>query len=409
MFLLVDCNNFYASCEQVFNPSLRKKPLVVLSNNDGCIVARSKEAKQMGIAMGDPAFLHKDKKNLIMLSANFSLYADLSQRVMETLATFDYPMEIYSIDEAFLCIEGKADFLFSLSKNIQSKVKKWTGIDVSIGIGKTKTLSKLANSIAKKNQGIYILDDSSDVESILAKTPVSKIWGIGRRLSLRLNKLQIYSAKDLKDQDEIILKKHLGIGGVKTCLELKQIPCFLLDEAPEVKKSIACCRSFYEKVTDLSTILEALATHTQVVSEKMRLFNLYANSLCVVLSTSPFEDHPYSNSCTVFLTSPSNYTPDLISQAKWALEKIFKPGLYYKKVGVILLNFCKSPTAQLNFLFFDPHLEKKEKAMKALDQINHHYQKQSLYFAAQGILQNPIRERRSFRYTTCWAELPIVK
>jgi len=408
MFCLIDANNFYATCEEIFQPKLRYKPLVVLSNNDGCVIARSKQAKMLGVKMGEPAFLLKDKKNVVMLSSNFSLYADLSHRMMQTIETFEYPLQVYSIDESFLeCDEAlSAKELLQLGFFIKKKVKKWTGIDVSIGIAKTMTLAKLANREAKKKDGVSFLDDKHQIEEMLKKTPLQDIWGIGTRLSLRLKKNGIYSGKDLILQDEIFLKKVLGINGLKTALELKKIPSIQLEEFGQKKQSIACCKSFYHKKSSLCEIEKTLSSYAQIVTEKMRKQGLYAQAICVILSTSPFEKPFYSNNITLSLPLASNYTPDFISLAKWGLQKIFKQGVLYKKCGIILLDLQKASSIQPSLLF----TEKKQNTelMQAVDRINQKFDKQAIYFAAQEKWEHKPYKNKSPRYTTSWSDLPTI-
>jgi len=339
MFFLIDCNNFYASCEQVFQPELKNKPLVVLSNNDGCVIARSKEAKEMGIKMGDPAFLHKDKKILQTRSSNFALYGDLSERVMQTIETFNLPMQIYSIDES----------------------------------------------------------------------PINKIWGIGSRLSKKLKKHGIISAKDLIDQDDFFIRKLLGVNGLKTALELRQTPSFTLHDDPEHKKSIACCRSFYDKESSLEKINQTIATYTQIATEKMRSQNLTTDCICVMLSTSPFDDNYYSNSITLSLETASSYTPDLISLAKWGIDKIYKPKLFYKRCGVVLLDLKRKGVKQPSLLFPDSNSENKEKVIKTIDRINKKYDKNKVYFLAQGKLEKKPFINKSPSFTTNWNEIPTIR
>jgi len=405
MFFLIDCNNFYASCEQVFQPELKNKPLVVLSNNDGCVIARSKEAKEMGIKMGDPAFLHKDKKILQTRSSNFALYGDLSERVMQTIETFNLPMQIYSIDECFL--NSDLPRPEDIAYQIKARVKKWIGIDVSIGIAKTKTLAKLANSIAKQGSGVFLL--STNINPLLEKTPINKIWGIGSRLSKKLKKHGIISAKDLIDQDDFFIRKLLGVNGLKTALELRQTPSFTLHDDPEHKKSIACCRSFYDKESSLEKINQTIATYTQIATEKMRSQNLTTDCICVMLSTSPFDDNYYSNSITLSLETASSYTPDLISLAKWGIDKIYKPKLFYKRCGVVLLDLKRKGVKQPSLLFPDSNSENKEKVIKTIDRINKKYDKNKVYFLAQGKLEKKPFINKSPSFTTNWNEIPTIR
>lgn len=391
MFALVDCNNFFASCEEVFNPNLSKKPLVILSNNDGCVIARSKKAKDAGIKMGDPAFLYKGRRDLQMLSSNFPLYSDMSARVMETLSTCTPDVEIYSIDEAFLHFEGDPG-------KIREKVKQWTGISVSIGIGPTKTLAKLASEIAKKHaQGLYFYE-----EKILAKTAVSEIWGIGSRLALRLQKCGIHTAAELMNAPELKIKESLGVMGLRIVMELQGTPVFALNEEPEKKKSIVCSRSFGQRIVELPLLEEAVAFFAARAAEKLRDQEGFASFLSVFVSTSRFET--FSSHAT--LPVPSSYTPDLIQIAKKGLMKIFKPGESYRKAGVLLGDFCDVSSQPLD-LFSPPPSPKKEAAMRLLDSINHRFEKGVVQFAAEGI-EKPWKSSKaniSPKYTTSWKEL----
>jgi DNA polymerase V len=406
MFFLIDCNNFYVSCERVFCPSLRKEAVVVLSNNDGCAIARSEEAKKMGIKMGEPFFKHKNKK-ITALSCNLSLYADMSNRVMQTLSSFGFPMQIYSIDEAFLhCENISTDKLQALGLAMKKKVKKWTGIDVSVGVGKTKTLAKLANKLAKNKSGVFVLKEN--ITTILEKTEACLIWGIGSRLALRLKKQGIFSAKDLILQDEITIKKLLGVNGLRTVLELKETVCFSLEDDEDTRKSFACCRSFYEKTSSLEEIEKTIASYTQIVAEKLRKKSLYAEAMTIMLSTSPFEEKSYSNSITLSLTLPSNYTPDLIKMAKWGIKKLFKKEFSYKKCGIILLEIRKKPL-QPSLLFSDPNKGKKAQVIQTVDRINKRFDKNTLYFAAAKKEITKPYKNKSGNYTTSWKDLPIIK
>ncbi len=248
MFALVDCNNFYASCEEVFNPSLANHPVVILSNNDGCVIARSKKAKELGIKMGDPAFLYKERKEIRMLSSNFALYADMSERVMQTLESFSPEMEIYSIDEAFFHLEDSLPFEEECLRMSQ-KVKQWTGIPISIGVAPTKTLAKLANRSAKQNQtGVFVLTCPEKIRSLLENTAPHEIWGIGSASGEKLKVKRIYTAAQLADASDSTIQSVLGISGLRTALELRSIPCFPLEEEAAKRQSIVCSRSFAEPI-----------------------------------------------------------------------------------------------------------------------------------------------------------------
>ena len=411
MYALIDCNNFYASCEMVFNPSLDKKPLLILSNNDGCVIARSQKAKALGVKVGDPAFHFKGRSDVTMLSSNFALYADMSQRVMQILANYSPEMEIYSIDEAFLQFD---QFDKTKAFELRHTVKKWTGIPISIGIAPTKTLAKVANKVAKKREdlgGVYTLLDPREIQAELEKTALEDLWGIGEGLSTKLKKKGIYTAAQFKECDDQWLKKLLGIGGYRTALELRGIPCFELLDEPEKKQSILCSRSWPDKKENLEEILEAIASYVSRAAEKLRDQQSQTSFLSVFLSTSPFHEPFESRSCHIQLPNATDYTPDLIAKAKEGLAKIYRKGFGYKKGGILLADFSDKETVQLDALTPDPKREKKTKAMEVLDQINDKYHKQALHFAAEGI--SPKLRNQSVsaspKYTTSWHEILKIK
>ncbi|HSX12713.1 MAG TPA: Y-family DNA polymerase, partial [Rhabdochlamydiaceae bacterium] len=339
-FFLIDCNAFFVSCEKLFNPGLSQKPVVVLSNNDGCVVARSKEAKALGIPMGAPAFKYQSlfkEKEVQVFSSNFSLYSDISYRVMRVLSQFTCDMEEYSVDEAFLLLD--CPHPREKAAEIKQRVLQWTGIPVSIGIGKTKTLAKVANDLAKKEEkanGIFFLDTPESIDAALKWLPVSEIWGIGRRLEDSLHAYGIHTALAFKNAADSWLKKLFSVTVYKTALELRGIHCLSLDTVAPAKQSITCSRSFAKPVYTLDSLNEALATFTASAAEKMRAEESYASFLSVFLTTSPFIPNAYGNSAHLSLPEPTSYTPLLISYAKEALKTIYKEDYGYKKVGVIL-------------------------------------------------------------------------
>ncbi|MBS0626259.1 MAG: Y-family DNA polymerase [Verrucomicrobia bacterium] len=409
MIVLVDCNNFYASCEQVFNPKLEGKPLLILSNNDGCVIARSQKAKEYGVKMGDPAYLYKDRPDLQMLSSNFTLYADMSQRVMQTLTQFSPDMEVYSIDEAFLSMNQLSELEAVEMRRI---VKKWTGLPISIGAAMTKTLAKAANKIAKKSkEGVCLLLDPKKIQEFLERTPPEDLWGIGSGLATKLKRKGIYTAAQFRDCDDQWLKKMVGLGGYKTALELRGIACFELVDEPEKKQSILCSRSFGQKVEKLEDLLESVASFASRAAEKLREQESQASFLSVFLSTSPFQEPYISKSCHVQLPNATDFTPDLIAAAKEGLEKIFVPGHAYKKAGVLLADLTDRSICQFDALTPNPGREKKQKAMQALDQINARYDKQAVRFAAEGLEQpwRSLRATASPKYTTSWHDILVIK
>ncbi|MBS0629318.1 MAG: Y-family DNA polymerase [Verrucomicrobia bacterium] len=410
LFFLIDCNSFFVSCERVFNPQLWGKPVVVLSSNDGCVVARSNEAKKLGIPMGAAAFeyekLFKDR-GVFVYSSNFSLYGDISQRVMQVLEQFSADFEIYSIDEAFLTIS--TDDPISLGQKIRQKVLQWTGIPVSVGIAPTKTLAKVANHIAKKDkQGVCLLEDPKLIDETLAHFPLDDIWGIGRKLSRRLRELAIFTPLQFKNCEDSWIQKHFSVVLLKTALELRGLSCLPLDEVEAPNKSITHSRSFGTPVTTLPELHEAIASYAARAAEKLREQELCASHLTVYLTTSPFIENRYSNSAALSLPEPTDYTPDFISMSKRCLEAIFLPGFSYKKVGVIL-NDLTLKTFHQRDLFHSS--ADRSRAMKVLDQINEAHGKNALQFAAEGI-EKPWKMRRnhtSARFTTHWDELLLIK
>ncbi len=377
----------------VFNPKLERAALVILSNNDGCIVARSPKAKALGVKMGDPAYLYRDRADILMLSANFTLYADMSQRVMQVLASFSSDMEIYSIDEAFLLLEGKVE---EQAEAMREKVKKWTGIPVSIGVGRTKTLAKLASEVAKKRSGVFVLTEE---EELLKETELNEIWGIGSAVTARLKQKGIHSALQLCQTDDTLIQKWLGVAGYRTVLELRGTPCFELCEIPEKKQTIVCSRSFGRKVSELEFLQEAVATFAAHAAEKLRDQESLAGFLSVYITAGE-----EGGSCHIQIPNATAHTPELISLAKEGLSRLYRPGYQYRKAGVMLGDFCDEEAIQGDFL--TPRKDKRG-LMKVVDQINARYDKPAIRFAAEGI-EKPWKSKRSRttpKFTTSWAEL----
>ncbi len=415
MFALIDCNNFFASCEKVFDLSLKNKPLIILSNNDGCVIARSNEAKKLGIKMAQPAFEIKDlidSQVVHVRSSNFSLYTDMSRRVMQTLVEFENDMEFYSVDEVFMRIpsESKPN-LEKLADQIQKKVKKWTGLSVSVGIGSTKTLAKLANKLAKEGPNIKVLCHEYEIDSILDKTDLSDIWGIGKRCAKRLKKASIHSPLELKQTDDIIIKKILGVMGLRISLELRGVSSFSLDNSPSSRKSISFSRSFGKPTSKLLDLEEAVSTFTAKAAEKLRKEKKMTSFISVFISSGKKPKGQYYNQAGVTIPIPLSYTPDLIFYAKRCLRKIYKPGILYKKTSVMLTDFSNQASTQKDLFEKEDNLIKKEKLMQLIDKINNHYDKESLFFMASGINKSwkSIRTNTSPKYTTSWNDLLKVK
>ena len=340
---LVDCNSFYVSCERLFNPRIRKKPVVVLSNNDGCIISRSNEAKALGIKMGEPYFKARDiilKNKVEVFSSNYSLYGDLSRRVMRTLKRFNSDIEVYSIDEAFMDLSNYTDTeVESVGREIRQTVLKWTGIPTSIGIAKTKTLSKVANHIAKKKQsGVTSLIGIENLDPILEKVEINDVWGVGRQLTKFYQKNGIYNAKQLKNKSNTWIKKSSNVLSSRTAMELRGVPCIDIETTQTKRKSCVVSRSFGKRIETFQELKEAVANYCLNASEKIRSESLVAKAITVFVRTSPFQRNfgYYSNSKTVDFPIATNNSIETVKTAVASLESIFKNGYRYQKAGVML-------------------------------------------------------------------------
>jgi DNA polymerase V len=418
MFALVDCNNFYASCERVFDPRLERRPIVVLSNNDGCVIARSNEAKALGIAMGEPAFKKEDvyaKHNVAVFSSNFALYGDMSQRVMRTLAQHSAAMEIYSIDEAFLDCSGlTADGLDRFGSQLRKTVKQWTGIPVSIGVAPTKTLAKVANHIAKRlpdNSGVCVLEKEETIEYCLKKLPVEKLWGVGRRYALFLRSWGINTAWDLRRMPEGWVKDNMTVVGLRLQKELKGEPCIPMEHNPQKKKEICTSRSFGTMVTELDELKQAVSMYATRCAEKLRTQNSCTNLVNVFLHTNPFRpDLPqYKNVRLVRLPVASNSTLTIVQSALRGLESIYMKGYQYKKAGVIVSGLVPSNTIQYN-VFHSTDEDRHMRLMTAMDKVNDREGRDVLRVAEQGFTRRWTlrQERLSPCYTTRWADFMTI-
>ena len=418
MFALVDCNNFYASCERVFDPRLEDRPIVVLSNNDGCVIARSNEAKALGIAMGEPAFQKEKvyaKHNVAIFSSNFALYGDMSQRVMRTLAQHSAAMEIYSIDEAFLECSGlSADELDRFGIHLRKTVKQWTGIPVSIGVAPTKTLAKVANHIAKRlpdNSGVCVLTKEETIEYCLKKLPVEKLWGVGRRYALFLRSWGINTAWDLRRMPEGWVKENMTVVGLRLQKELKGEPCIPLEDQPQKKKEICTSRSFGTMVTELDELKQAVSMYATRCAEKLRTQNSCTNLVNVFLHTNPFRpDLPqYKNVRLVRLPVASNSTLNIVQAALGGLRSIYRAGYQYKKAGVIVSGLVPSNTIQYN-LFHPTDEDRHMRLMSAMDTVNDREGRDVLRIAEQGFARRWTlrQERLSPCYTTRWADFMTI-
>ena len=386
---LIDCNSFYVSCERLFNPKIKNVPVVVLSNNDGCVISRSTEAKKLGIKMGEPYFKVKElvrKNNVQIFSSNYSLYGDLSRRVMKVLKGFSDKIEIYSIDEAFIDLSHiKDENIEDYGKRIRERVLKWTGIPTSVGISCTKTLSKVANHVAKKNKtGVIFLKDN--IDDVLKNFDISDIWGVGRQLSKLYIKNGINNAYKLKNISNSWVKKSTNVLGAKTVMELRGIPCINLETEETKRKSCCVSRSFGRKVESLNKLKESITTHCLNAAEKIRNDNQTTRSITVFIRTSPFDKNRkyYSNSLTIDLPVATNNSLELVKVAIEGLKKIYKYGYFYQKAGVILSKLSEAGEKNLNLL--TPILENKSQTlMKAIDVTNAKYGRNVISVAQAGI------------------------
>ena len=413
---LIDCNSFYVSCERLFNPKIRKKPVVVLSNNDGCIVSRSNEAKALGIKMGEPYFKAKDiivKNNVYVFSSNYSLYGDLSRRVMRTLKRFNSDIEVYSIDEAFIDLSNFPDNeVENVAQEIRSTVLQWTGIPTSIGIAKTKTLSKVSNHIAKKKQsGVTSLIGVENIDPILEKVDINDVWGVGRQLTKFYHKNGIYNAKQLKNKSNTWIKKNSNVLGSRTAMELRGISCIDIEKTTSKRKSCVVSRSFGQRVEKFQELKEAVAGYCLNASEKIRSESLIAKSITVFIRTSLFQSRfgHYSNSKTIDFPIATNNSIEIVKTALTALESIFKNGYRYQKAGVMLSNLSES-TGSKN-LFSSEKDEKISYLMRSIDNTNYRYGRSTLSLASAGVHKrwNSKRQHYSKIDTADFYCLPMIK
>lgn len=401
----MDCNNFYASCERVFNPALNGKPIVVLSNNDGCVIARSNEAKALGIKMGVPAYQIKDlvsSHEVAVFSSNYTLYGDMSGRVMSILARLAPEIEVYSIDEAFLNLDGIQN-IQSLGIDIVNKISRSTGIPVSLGIAPTKTLAKVANKFAKKYPAynrLCIIDTEEKRIKALKLTDITDVWGIGRRQATKLEKQRVKTAYDFTQLSGSWVRKNMTVVGERTWKELRGISCIDMESAPPAKKQICTSRSFGKMLTDIDTMAEAIATHASTCTKKLRQQKSYAMSLMVFIHTNNFrEDLPqYWKNTIIHLPVPTNDTLEIVHYALAGLKTIFIQGYQYKKAGVIITEITEG--AQMG-LFDKIDRTKREQLMQTIDQINgKHSQLVKLAIQGSGRDWKLKQEQLSQRYTT---------
>ncbi|HDU3908843.1 TPA: Y-family DNA polymerase [Klebsiella pneumoniae subsp. pneumoniae] len=421
MFALVDVNSFYASCETIFRPDLQGRPVVVLSNNDGCIIARSAEAKKLGIKMGDPYFKCKDyfrQQGVVCFSSNYELYADMSNRVMTTLEEMCPRVEIYSIDEAFCDLTGVRNcrVLEEFGRELKDTVYRNTRLPVGVGIAQTKTLAKLANHAAKTWKATGGVVDLSNVErqrKLMALLPVDEVWGVGRRISKKLEEMGIKTVLQLADTDIRFIRKHFNVVLERTVRELRGEPCLGLEEFAPVKQEIVCSRSFGQRISTYEEMRQAICLYASRAAEKLRGEHQYCRFISAFVKTSPFalNEPYYGNSTSVKLLTPTQDSRDIITAATKCLDAIWRDGHRYQKAGVMLGDFYSQGVAQLNLFDDNAPRQNSEKLMEVLDHLNAKDGRGTLYFAGQGIQSawQMKREMLSPRYTTRFSDLPVVR
>ncbi|MDA9652311.1 Y-family DNA polymerase [Pseudomonadota bacterium] len=421
LLALVDCDNFYASCERLFRPDLRKKPIVVLSNNDGCVIARSKEAKAMGIKMGVPWF-HIKKAYLAnggqVFSSNFALYGDLSNRVMHVLEGMVNNIEVYSIDEAFLDLRHiqNSNHAYEFGIHCRNIVDQWVGIPVRIGIGPTKTLAKIASHVAKKKiggTGVFCLHESLQIEHVLKHLPINEIWGIGRNLSRRLNDLSVYSSYDLMKMDTRLIRSKFSVVLERTVRELRGEQCLAVQNDREPKKQIIVSRSFRERTGDFDQLKPLISNFAVRAGEKLRHEGQKCSQVSVLIATSPFSKQAqYRGFHSIQFSNPVNDTRSILAGANQALQDCFRQGYAYAKAGVLLSQFSHSSVIQRS-LFDDLHKsfyqKQNEDLMRCIDSMN--AEGVQVYYASQypGQVLPMNKKMMSPKYTTSWLELPTAK
>jgi len=427
-YAMIDCNNFYASCERVFDPTLIKRAIAILSNNDGCVIARSQEAKDIGIPMGAPEFKYRvffKENNVVLKSSNYALYGDMSNRVMDILEQITDGVEVYSIDEAFVTISTNIfEDLNEYGHFIKDTIQKWTGLPVSVGIAPSKTLAKVANGIAKKDtvcKGVLNFCDNPDIEKYLSDLPVQKVWGIGNGMTIRLNRYNINTALDLKKtiENRKWVKKHLHVTGLRTVLELNGMPCMQLNDAKESRKGIMTSRMFGKPIYDIDNLHEAISTFVSRAAEKLRAQYSVASILNISLTGDKYSNlkgkYKYGKGCV--LKVPTAHTPTLIHLAKELVNQVYEEHTKYKKASVWLTGIV--PNSEVQMDLFDPHLytQEQHKLMECVDEINSKFGRNKASFASTGLQREKEHQNKwlmkqdylSNRYTTRWNELMVAK
>ncbi|MCA9400316.1 MAG: Y-family DNA polymerase [Candidatus Omnitrophica bacterium] len=410
-YALVDVNNFYVSCERVFDPTARGEPVIVLSNNDGCAIARSEEAKAIGIEMGEAVFKIRDvvaRHKVRMFSSNYVLYGDMSARVMSVLQQFSPRLEVYSIDEAFLLFDGFTHVdIDEYARQIKEVVYRHTGLPVSVGIGRTKTLAKAANYLAKRvyKTGTFYLRD--DAEDSLSQVPVSKIWGVGRKRTRWLNAQGVFTALELARMPDRLIRQKMTVTGLRTVWELRGISCLSLEDLIPDKKAVSCSRMFGRPVEDLASMEEAASAYVARACVKLRRQNLLTGYLHVIIETNRFRGPYYNNALGLFVNPPSAYTPLLSAYAKLLVRKIYKEGYRYNRVGVILTDLVSERAGQ-QYLIGPSYAEsRQQRLMETIDRYNSKVNHGKIQLAAEGLGKpwHMKQNQKSQRYTTNWEEL----
>jgi DNA polymerase V len=427
MFALVDGNNFYVSCERVFRPDLNGKPVIVLSNNDGCAIARSNEAKALGIKMGAPWFEirhFEESHGLVALSANFALYGDLSDRVASIIAGMGPAHEVYSIDESFVDLTGVPGDLTDRARRVRERILQWVGIPCCVGLGSTKTLAKLGNYIAKTSErkpGSYPADlaqicnlatlTKEELKAVFEATAVGEVWGVGRKIAAQLNKGGIHTVQDLVQLDPATVRRRWSVVLERTVLELQGTSCMSLEDAPPAKQEIACTRSFGRPITELNHVVEAITEFASRAAEKLRKQNSLAGQIMVFVRTSPFRpEAQYSRSIVVPLLRPTSDTGELVKSAVTGLRAIYRPGFKLAKAGVMLMKLQDGAYEQLELDLENDRSCDRSKLMSAMDAVNQRFGKGALHVASAGMagdkrMWSMKQERRTPGYTTSWADM----
>lgn len=420
-FALIDGNNFYVSCERIFNPKLEGKPVVVLSNNDGCAVARSQEAKALGVKMGAPWFqmqMLARKHGIIALSSNYTLYADMSNRMMTILGKFSPSQEVYSIDECFLGLDGFNTDLTAYGQTIRQQIKNWIGLPVCVGIGSTKTLAKLANHVAKKQpewQSVCDLGSLSEyaLNDLLARIEVGEVWGVGRRIREKLTRLKINTVLELKQADAAFMGRYFSVVTQRTIMELRGISSLQLEELAPAKQQIMCSRSFGSPVTQLAELQQAIISYITRATEKLRSQSSVSGAVYVFISTSPFRqaDVQYNQGLAVTLLEASCNTLRLVQAGLWGLKRIYRPGYRYARAGVILMDLAPTGMHQASLFMNNMADGNTAQLMQAMDSINRKMGRDTIFLAGAGIERNWQMKRRNKSpcYTTEWNELAVVQ